>query len=575
MTQSTKVNPKLGPPTVLNPFLPCSGGSPTRINPHVTDATRLEPGSLLCGRYRVERKLPVSASEADIYLCRMEDTLHIAKVYRRPVAVKSEVAQALETLECPYIAKSTAFGRHGEATVEILPYYPLGSLQGKTFSFDTLQQTLIPCLNEGLHRLHLANIIHKDLKPSNIMLTNGQGEVAIIDFGISSMTHAGNTVLLTKTGMTPEFAAPETFKGLFLTHSDYYALGITLYALFCGHTPYQAMTPEEIEQYISIQRIPFPEDMPLRLQNLIRGLTYADISNRHDRDNPNRRWGYEEVCRWLAGETLVIPGEGREVRQTPPYSFCGEEFTKCRDLIRALVQNWPEGKKHLFRGNLSDYFRSWNEDAFRICLEAEQTATHTSGKDDLIFWQTMLRLHPESTDLYWKGRLYGGLPALGRDLLEHLRTDNHDLDSFMASLYKEQIMSRYVTAMAPEDSAMISALEALESAYRAAGSVREKKLCLYKTAYMLSGQYILWIDGKEFHTVEDLVGYMKKLLGENCENLDEFRKFCHILMDRHDHLHPALESWLLALDKHDALASWKAAMAPAPAISLQFPGGNQ
>ena len=98
---------------------------------------------------------------------------------------------------------------------EVLPYYKNGSLQGRKFSLDELKKTIIPCINEALHVLHQNDIIHKDLKPSNIMLLDDNKRVAIIDFGISSVVEQGNTVLVTKTGMTPEYSAPETFRDLF------------------------------------------------------------------------------------------------------------------------------------------------------------------------------------------------------------------------------------------------------------------------------------------------------------------------------------------------------------------------
>ena len=83
------------------------------------------------------------------------------------------------------------------------------------------------------------DIIHKDLKPSNIMLLDDNRSVAIIDFGISSVVEQGNTVLVTKTGMTPEYSAPETFRKSLFEESDYYSFGITLYELYCGYNPYK------------------------------------------------------------------------------------------------------------------------------------------------------------------------------------------------------------------------------------------------------------------------------------------------------------------------------------------------
>lgn len=141
-------------------------------------------------------------------------------------------------------------------------------------------------------------------------MTSDGETVSIIDFGISSAVEGNNTILVTKTGMTPEYSAPETFKNIFYEGSDYYSFGITLFELACGYTPYANMQPEEIEQYVSVQRIPFPENMTPYMQDFISALTYYDISYRKNKNNPNRRWTYDEVCKWLAGETLVIPGEG-------------------------------------------------------------------------------------------------------------------------------------------------------------------------------------------------------------------------------------------------------------------------
>ena len=145
---------------------------------------------------------------------------------------------------------------------EILPYYKNGSLQGKKFLYQQLKSKIIPALNEGLKVLHDNGIIHKELKPSNIMLAdNGEG-VALIDFGISSIREDGNTVIVTRTGMTLEYSAPETFKNLFLSESDYYSLGITLYELHSGHTPYAQMSQDEIEKLLGGMGAGTPEPAP-------------------------------------------------------------------------------------------------------------------------------------------------------------------------------------------------------------------------------------------------------------------------------------------------------------------------
>lgn len=341
--------------TVLNqdiaPNQGQSGGGATVLNPKISASDTIGAGSLLCGKYRVVEKMPVVAGEADLYVCRQGSQKYVAKVYRRTASIKAEVIERLRRIKSPYIAAIYEVGAYRGATVEILPYYSRGSLSGRTFHYEQLRSKIIPCLNEGLKALHDAKIIHKDLKPSNIMLTDDQQSVAIIDFGISSAAEATETVLVTQTGMTPEYSAPETFKGLYSSHADYYALGITLYELFCGKTPYGNMPAEEIEKYIAIQRIPFPKTMPAELQELIKALTYYDISNRRDKNNPNRRWGYDEVKKWLAGVKQTIPGEGVDRRAARPYFFAGKTILRVPISFVPLQKTGKKAKKSFSEEN--------------------------------------------------------------------------------------------------------------------------------------------------------------------------------------------------------------------------------
>lgn len=567
MADKTQLNRTVnkGNATVLNkriaPNQGRSNGNSTVLNPNISASGAIVEGTLLCEKYRVVEKISVATGEADLYVCSHNSQKYVAKVYRRTASIKAEVTEQLKQLKSPYVATVYEIGEHRGATVEILPFYSKGSLSGKTFSYERLRSSIIPCLNEGLKALHDAKIIHKDLKPSNIMVTDDQQSVAIIDFGISSVTEAGNTVIVTQTGMTPEYSAPETFKGLYSTNADYYALGITLYELFCGKTPYGNMSAEDIEKYIAIQRIPFPKTMPTKLQELIRALTYYDISNRRDKNNPNRRWGYDEVKKWLAGIKQTIPGEGVDQKNARPYFFVGQNYTTRTELVRALVENWDEGKKELFRGKLSDYYKIYDSEAYQICQSAEREATRASGEDDFIFWKTMYALQPKTKDFFWKGQVYIGLPALGRALLEQLRKDSSSMNEYIDGVLREELLSKYIAMKAPDNEKMLAAVKGLESSYRAyINNTREKQITLYLIAYMLSNQKILYVAGQEFHTFSELTLYMKKLLGDNNENLDQFKEFCHRLMDKYDTLIPALESWLIALGKRDALDSWKEAM---------------
>lgn len=533
--------------------------APTLINSELAGGISggaLEKGVLIGGKYCVEERIKAASGEAELYLCSFEGGQYVAKIYRREAALREEVTQALEKIDSPFVARPLERIEHDGAQAEILPYFPNGSLQGVRFNLDQLRENVIPQVNEGIETLHGAGILHKDIKPSNIM--RGGQNLALIDFGVSSVMNDGRTVLVSKTGMTPEYAAPETFKNVYLAESDYYSFGITLYELFCGYTPYANMSSEEIEQYVSVQRIPYPEDMPMELQELISGLTYYDVTNRNDPDNPNRRWTGDEVRRWLAGEKLPIPGEGAGSTDMPPFEFRDAEYTEISGLVRALADHWEAGKRLLFRGELTKYFRSWSIERARACLEAEEEAARTNGRDDTIFWKLLYRLDSEMQGFCWRGLFFEGLPALGRDMLERLWDGDQSQYLYYEGILGEKILSQFTALIAPQNEDLQKAAQAIEDSWQIQFAAKEDmRRTYYLMAYTLSGQKLFRLGGEQFRTVGELAGYMRELLDESLEN---FERLCHRLVDYDGNLDVQLEAWLIAIGKQEELDRWRRLM---------------
>ncbi len=273
------------------------------------------------GIYKI--KYYLSGNEhSTVMLCEKDEKEFIGKVSkysgRDPI-----VTEMLKGMNNKRVIQIVDEGLHKGDPFEITPYYSKGDLRSiKPVRAEYDVYKLVEQMNEILRSIHSRNIIHGDIKPSNLFM-NEMFEPVIGDFDTARFNevHATDYAYMVNHGpvvyyandkyritedymetvmflsCTPGYAAPEIYRGARLYKSDYYSLGIMILDLVSWDFPFKGMTEKEMIQMTLEKRIPIPPYISKNIQTLIKGLTIHE---------PNHRWGFYEVYNFLQGKEVPI-----------------------------------------------------------------------------------------------------------------------------------------------------------------------------------------------------------------------------------------------------------------------------
>jgi len=248
----------------------------------------IQPGSSI-GRYHIQEQLGEGgmATVYKAYDTRLERDVAI-KVIRTgafPPDVLDRIlkrfdreAKSLARLNHPNIVGIIDYGEQDGTPYLVMPFYPSGTLKqslGKPMPPVEAARLLVP-VARALAYAHQQGILHRDVKPSNILIT-GSGEPVLTDFGIAKLLENDSGATLTGTGVgvgTPEYMAPEQGMGREIDgRADVYALGVVLYELVTGRKPYTANTPMAVIFMHMTDPLPRPKlyvpDLPDRVEQII------------------------------------------------------------------------------------------------------------------------------------------------------------------------------------------------------------------------------------------------------------------------------------------------------------------
>ena len=211
------------------------------------------------GRYTIERELGRGGMGA-VFLARdlRLDRLVAIKVLPPELAVRPELRARFlqETRTAASFSHPNIVPVHGVEESAALLYFVMGYVEGETLTQRVRRQgpleaaVAVRLLREvawALSYAHGRGVVHRDIKPDNILLERGSGRALVMDFGISrsaaasGLTQVGES-LGTPHYMSPEQAAGETVAG----RSDLYSLGITAYYALTSTLPFDAPSAQAV-----------------------------------------------------------------------------------------------------------------------------------------------------------------------------------------------------------------------------------------------------------------------------------------------------------------------------------------
>jgi serine/threonine-protein kinase len=297
-----------------------------------------ELGDVIDGRFRLERTLGTGGMGIVYLATDLSIDRQVAVKILRSTVIQSEEArirlqremEVLARLKSPHVAEYHSSGYLPDHS----PYLVIEYLNGRDLRAELRRRGMIPIPEacayllqtcRGIAVAHAQNIVHRDLKPHNLIVTCLEGPrlVKIVDFGIAKIlgeADLGLTASDTAVG-TPLYMCPEQLLGArrITTRSDVWSLGVILYELISGTSPFSDDSPGAVIAAITLDEpVPIRQLLPETPKDLAE-LIHSALQKRPERRLPTVEAMAETLRRFaLPDDALTVQTDSQEGASQKP-----------------------------------------------------------------------------------------------------------------------------------------------------------------------------------------------------------------------------------------------------------------